>query len=245
MPVDSWEIDGADNLAVAERLAVAVFVVRVGFLADVADEGDRTLIRSKGRARKAKPYGCLLEGGSDPIAPGPCIRCMMDLVEDDESLGHESPERSGICSDLLIGDRNAMNVRGQRTVGGGPLGIEVDVHLFGGDRPLELEMLRGNDDHASPHLPPNQGATNRTEREGCLPGAGCCHCEKTRVDTRLEFRERFFLPGTKADGRRHDGPPRSCHCDQSRCCKYNCNNKAETQRERNKRDALGGEGATG
>ena len=69
VPVDSREVDGPHDTPVAQRLAVAVLVVGVRLLPDVAHEGDGALVRPKRRSRQAEPDGCQLEGVPDAISP--------------------------------------------------------------------------------------------------------------------------------------------------------------------------------
>jgi len=202
--VDAWEIDGTNDLAIAQRFSVAVLIIGVRFLAHISDEGDRALIRAEGRAREAEPDGRLFEGVANTVAPGPAFGSVVDLVEDDEGLGDEAAERAGIRGDLLIGDRDPVHIRGQCSVSGRPVGIEMDIELLGRERPLQLQMLGRDDDDTAPHIACDQRAADRSEGERRFAGAGRRDREEARVHASFELRERLFLPGPEADGLRQD-----------------------------------------
>ena len=59
----------AHDLALDERLAVAVLVVGLGQIAHVAHERDRRLIRTKRRAREAEPPRRPVEGQPHGVSP--------------------------------------------------------------------------------------------------------------------------------------------------------------------------------
>jgi hypothetical protein len=163
LAADPREVDRPNDPPIAKRFAIAVFVVRMGFLAHVAYEGNRALIRSEGCSRHAEADGRQLEGVSDSVAPGATVRGVMDLVEDDERLADESPQCPWVRGDLLVGDGDTVHVRWQGPVACRPVGVEMNVEFLGGQGPLQLEVLRGDDNDATPDFARNERAPNRSE----------------------------------------------------------------------------------
>ena len=90
--VDPGEVDGPDDPAVVQGVAVAVLVVGVGLAEPVvADEGDGGGVGPERGARDRQPAGGLLEGDAHAVAPRPVLAGVVELVEHHERVPGPRP----------------------------------------------------------------------------------------------------------------------------------------------------------
>ena len=198
MAIDAWKIDRANDAAVAERVPVSVLVVGLRQVPVVGHEGDRVLVRPEGGPGQAQTVGGVLERRSHGVPPGPALARVVNLVQNRERAPDQRAERTRVRGDLLIRDDDAVHVRRQRAVAGRPSVIEVQAERLGGVCPLPLQVLGGNHDDHPVRPSRDEGAADRGQREGRLPGAGRRDGEEAATLAALELLQGLELPGTKA-----------------------------------------------
>ena len=189
LAVDTREVHRSDDAAVAERIGVAVGVVGVGEIAlgrdVVADErdlrrcrcgtgvpdSDSRSMRARTRAGSRRPTPVRgRRGGSRRGSRSPSAAKPAQLVG-------SRPGR-----DLLIGRDEAVHVAGE-TLTRRPVGIELQAHPVGGERPLDLQVARRRDHDETASLVGERGACAR-EGERRLAGPGRRDGEEIRCVAR-------------------------------------------------------------
>ncbi len=212
--VDPGEVDGPHHPAVAQRLAVAVLVVRHRLVEHVAHEGDGRRVAPEGGARQAQPPRGGVEGGAQRGAPGALVAGVVDLVEDHEGVARQTAQlgRRVAGGHLLVGGHHAVHVARQRDARR-PRGVERQTEPVGGKCPLLLEV--GGRRHHDEARWSGAGATRRShlaerdagrgEGEGRLAGARRGDGQEVGRGAGREPIEGRALPGTKTKGRRHGG----------------------------------------
>ena len=152
LSVDAWEVDGPHDTAVAERVGVAVHEVGVGEVTlggdVVADERDLRAVAAERRARQRQPLRREFERLEHAVAPRPLVAGVVDLVEDHHAVGGQPAQRvgGGAGGHLLVGGDEAVDVAGE-PLPGRPVGVELEAEPVGGERPLDLQVAGGRDDH--------------------------------------------------------------------------------------------------
>ena len=76
----------------------------------------------------------MTEGDADAVAPCLVVPGMVDLVEDDESVGRQSGELGGGVAggDLLVGGDETVHIAGE-ALAGAPVGVELETESVRGE----------------------------------------------------------------------------------------------------------------
>ena len=199
-PVDAREIHRAHHAPILQGVAVAVFEVGLREIAVVADERDRPLVRAERRPRQAEAPPRRVERLPSRVAPRAAVAGVVDLVEDRQRASDQRPQRRGRRRHLLVRHHDAVHVRRQPAVADVPFGIEVDVQALRRVRPLELEVLRGDDHHDAANRARQQRASGGGQRERRLARARRRDRQEVGRRARLEARERITLPRAQPGG---------------------------------------------
>ena len=203
VPVRAREVDGPHDAAVGERVRVAVLVVGHGLVAVVRDERDRARVGTKRRAGEREPAARAVERLADRGAPGPVLRRVVQLVEDDERAAGDPGEQPGARRDLLVRGDDAVHVGRQRPVRRRPGRVEVERERRRGAGPLELQVRRRRDDD-EPRRVLRELVAGGRQRERRLAGARGRDREEVPPPRGEEGVERGLLPRSEPDGAGHE-----------------------------------------
>ncbi len=196
------EVDGADDPAIREGVAVAVLEVRDRLVTEVGDEGNRPRVRAKWRPGEGEAAAGTAERLANGGAPRAVVRRVVELVEDDERVARQTAEDSGARGDLLVRGDDPVHVARQPARTRRPHRVEMQRERSRGPRPLHLQMRRRRD-HDQPAAAARQLVPRGGQGERRLAGARRRDGEEIGCGRLDELVEGALLPGPEADGTGH------------------------------------------